>query len=423
MTDVVDQGANSATGWYKELEVKEKRTFWACFMGWGLDAFDVQIYGLALGAIAATYALTPTQSGFIGTVTLFTSAFGGWIAGLVSDRVGRVRTLQIAVAWFAVFTFLCGLAQNYEQFLAFRALMGFGFGGEWAAGAVLIGETIRSKHRGKAVGAVQSAWAVGWGLALIAWTLLSANMAAESAWRTLFMLGIAPAFLIFFIRRFIEEPEVFKANQALLAQSGQKTNFLQIFSPSMLKTTVLTCLLTTGCQGGYYAIFTWLPTFLRTERKLTVIGSFPYLSVVIVGSFVGYLCSAWLTDRIGRRPNFILFAVCSLAIALIYTQLPITDTMMLILGFPLGFFASGIFSGCGPYLTELFPTRIRGSGQGFAYNFGRGVSAWNITFVGILSATLPLGQSIGVFAGIAYALVIIAALLLPETKGRELNEV
>jgi MFS family permease len=136
---------------------------------------------------------------------------------------------------------------------------------------------------------------------------------------------------------------------------------------------------------------------------------------------MGYIVGAYLADRIGRRANFLIYAVCSLVTVIVYTQLPVDDTLMLLLGFPLGFFASGIFSGMGPFLTENFPTRMRGSGQGFAYNFGRGIAALNPTFVGLLSATLPLGRSIGVFAAMAYGLVIAAALLLPETKGRELT--
>jgi MFS family permease len=145
------------------------------------------------------------------------------------------------------------------------------------------------------------------------------------------------------------------------------------------------------------------------------------MAVVIVGSFVGYLVSAHLADRLGRRANFVLYAVCSAVMVIVYTLLPVDDTMMLLLGFPLGFFASGIFSGMGPFLTENFPTRVRGSGQGFAYNFGRAIAALNPTFVGLLSATLPLGRSIGVFALSAYGLLTVAALLLPETKGRELT--
>ncbi len=418
MTASADTGARAgATTWYGELQAGEKRTFWSCFGGWALDAMDVQIFSFVIPAIIATFAISNADAGFIGTVTLLTSAFGGWFAGILADRFGRVRTLQITIAWFALFTFLCGFAQNYAQLLLFRALMGLGFGGEWAAGAVLMGEVIRAQHRGKAVGSVQSGWAVGWAVAAILATLFFSVLPQDTAWRALFWVGLAPAVLVFFVRRFVEEPPVFTAMRG----ASREANFMEIFSPAILRTTVLTSLLATGAQGGYYAIAIWLPTFLKTERKLSVIGTGGYLAVIIVGSFIGYLAGAYLADRIGRRANFILFAVCSLLTVIVYTELPLNDTSMLVLGFPLGFFASGIFSGMGAFLTENFPTRMRGSGQGFAYNFGRGIAALNPTFVGLLSATLALGQSIGVFAGIAYGIVIVAALLLPETKGRELT--
>jgi fucose permease len=241
------------------------------------------------------------------------------------------------------------------------------------------------------------------------------------AWRALFWVGVTPALLVLFVRRAVDEPPIYMQTIQNLDQSGTKPNFLEIFSPAILKTTILACILTTGAQGGYYAITTWLPTFLRTERKLTVLGSGGYLAVIIIGSFAGYIVSAWLNDRIGRRTNFILFALCSIVTVIAYTQLTIDNTTMMYLGFLLGFFASGIFSGMGPFLTELFPTRMRGSGQGFAYNFGRGIAALNPLFVGMLSAKLPLGQSIGIFAIGAYGLLILAALLLPETRGRVLT--
>jgi len=418
---IVTSHEHHVTAWYTELNTQEKKTFWACIGGWMLDAMDVQIFSFAIPAIITTFAITNADAGLIGTVTLLTSAFGGWFAGALSDRFGRVRTLQITILWFAVFTLLCGFAQSYWQLLVFRALMGLGFGGEWAAGAVLMGEVIRPAHRGKAVGAVQSAWAVGWGIAALLATLLFSVLPADTAWRALFWIGITPAFLVFFVRRFVEDPPVFAATQSNLAAAGAKASFLEIFSPAMLRTTILTSLLATGAQGGYYAITTWLPTFLRTERKLTVLGTGGYLAVIIIGSLIGYWVSAWLNDRIGRRANFILFAVCSLVTVVVYAEVPVNDAAMLFLGFPLGFFASGIFSGMGPFLTELFPTRMRGSGQGFSYNFGRGIAALNPTFVGLLSGTLPLGQSIGIFAAIAYGIVVVAALLLPETKGRVLT--
>ena len=205
------------------------------------------------------------------------------------------------------------------------------------------------------------------------------------------------------------------------AETGTSANVLEIFQMPVLKTTLLCSLLATGAQGGYYAITTWLPTFLRTERKLTVLGTSGYLAVIIIGSLIGYLISAYLADRIGRRRNFIIYAVGSVLIVLIYTYLPMTDGMMLVLGFPLGFFASGIFSGVGPFFTELFPTRIRASGQGFAYNFGRGVGALFPTFVGALSTYMHLGSAIGLFAVIAYGLLLVAVMMLPETRGRVLT--
>ncbi len=183
---------------------------------------------------------------------------------------------------------------------------------------------------------------------------------------------------------------------------------------------MLAAVLATGAQGGYYAITTFLPTFLRTQRHLTVVGTGGYLAVIIIGSWLGYIVSAYLCDAIGRRKNFLIYAVGSMFIAIAYTQVEISDSTMLVLGFPLGFFASGIFSGMGPVLTELFPTSVRGAGQGFCYNFGRGIGAVFPTLVGVLSASVPLGTAIGIFAAAAYAIIIVAALMLPETRGREL---
>ncbi|MNH10482.1 putative sialic acid transporter [compost metagenome] len=152
-----------------------------------------------------------------------------------------------------------------------------------------------------------------------------------------------------------------------------------------------------------------------------MLGTGGYLAMVIFGSYIGYVISAYLTDLLGRKKNFILFAVGSFIIVLLYTQLPVSDGVMLWLGFPLGFFASGIFSGMGAFLTELFPTRIRGSGQGFCYNIGRALAAFFPLLIGLLSQKIPLGLGIGGFAAVSYGVVILAALSLPETRGKELE--
>ena len=420
-TDPAPAGRGGLFSWYSETGPRERRAFWSCKVGYMLDGMDTQMLSFVIPTLVATWGISLADAGFIGTLTLLASALGGWIAGILSDRIGRVRTLQLTVLWFAVFTGLCGLAQNYHQLLAARALMGFGFGGEWTAGAVLIGEVIRARDRGKAVGLVQSGWAIGWGLSALLYALLFSVLSAEYAWRGLFLLGLLPALLVVVIRRYVKEPDVYEKEKAVQAHVSDTPRLTEIFAPALLSTTLRAALLTTGAQGGYYAITTWLPTFLKTERHLTVMGTGGYLATIIVGSWVGYLASAYLTDRLGRKPNFILFALGSMVIAFSYTSLNLTNTSMLWLGFPLGFFASGIFSGMGAFLTELFPTRVRGSGQGFCYNVGRAVGALFPFLIGALSKHYGLGASIGIFAVAAYGVLIVAALTLPETRGRELD--
>jgi len=419
-TNSVAGTRRGAFAWMFDLAPREKRAFGACAGGWALDAMDFQMYGLVIPALVATWSLTGGQTGDLQTVALLASAVGGWLAGILSDRIGRVRTLQLAIFWFAIFTFLSGLAQNYQQLLAARALLGLGFGGEWAAGAVLLGESIRAEHRGKALGMMQAGWAVGWGVAVALYAVSFTFLPTETAWRVLFMVGIAPALLVFFVRRYVEEPPVYVESRAKLAARGDRPSILEIFKPPLLRVTVLGGLMGTGAQGGYAAVMTYLPTFLRTERQLSVLNSTGYLAVLISGAFCGYLAGGFLSDRIGRRLQFLVFAIGAGIVVITYTSFSFGNGPMLVLGFPLGFFASGVFSAMGAFYTENFPTRVRGVGQGFTYNVGRATGALFPALVGRLSETMPLGQAIGLFAAIAYATMALAAFLLPETKGKVL---
>jgi MFS family permease len=410
----------SLTAFYAGMTAPERRTFWACAMGWALDGMDFMIYPLIIGAIMHQWSVGAGEAGLAATATLLASAVGGWGAGFIADRIGRVRTLQITIVWFSVFSLLCAFAQSFPQLMVLRALLGFGFGGEWAAGAVLMGETIRPAFRGRAVGSVQSAWAVGWAVAVVAQAAIFSALPPETAWRAMFVVGCLPALLVFYLRRYVTEPEIAAAARATLRRNGEAPGLGRIFAPALLRTTILAALLSTGAQGGYYAITTWLPQFLRTARGLTVLNSAPYLGVLITGSFVGYLTGAWLADRIGRKPLFMIFSVGAVVLVLAYTQLPISNGAMLVLGFPLGFFASGYFSGVGPFLTEIYPTAVRGSGQGFCYNFGRGIGALFPALVGYLSQLMSLANAMAVFAALAYGLFFLAAVLLPETRGKVL---
>ncbi len=403
------------------MTAPERGTFIACATGWALDGMDFMIYPLVLGSIMRLWHVGGGRAGLAATVTLLASAIGGWLAGFLSDRIGRVRTLQLTILWFSLFSLLSAFAQSFNQLLLFRTLLGFGFGGEWAVGAVLMGEVIRPAFRGRAVGSVQAGWALGWGAAVLAQAALFSTLSPALAWRAMFALGVAPALLTLYIRSHVAEPELTVASHRQRLASGEPHPTLtRIFAPDILTTTLLAALASTGAQGGYYAITTWLPTFLKTSRGLSVIGSTGYLATLIAGSFAGYLMGAWLADRIGRRMLFLVFSAAAIVLVLAYTQLPIPNQAMLVLGFPLGFFASGYFSGFGPFLSELFPTAMRGSGQGFCYNFGRGVGALFPTLVGYLAEIIPLADAIAVFATVAYAVFFFAAFALPETRGRSL---
>jgi len=411
-TDANDTGLAT---FYKGMTVPERRTMLACALGYALDGLDYTIYTLVLGTVIALWQVDRGVAGLTVTATLICSAFGGWIAGYISDHVGRVRAVQVTVLWFALFSLLSAFAQSFSQLALFRALLGFGFGGEWTAAAALMSETIRPRYRGRAVGCVQAGWAVGWGAAVLLQAIVYSILPATRAWRWMFALGFVPAIYVLLVRRFVHEPAV-----AAAARSQTMGSVWEIFSPELLKTTALAALLGTGAQGGYYAVTTWLPIFLQNERHLGIVGSTSYLAFLIAGAFCGYLTGAWLADRVGRRKLFLIFAAGALVMTLIYTRAPLSNNALWVLGFPLGFLGSGYFSGMGSFLAELFPTRVRGSAMGFAYNFGRGIGATFPALIGYISMTMTLSSAIAIFATIAYSLLGLAAFLLPETRGRPL---
>ncbi|MBV1700827.1 MAG: MFS transporter [Hyphomicrobiales bacterium] len=400
--------------WYTTSSQGEKRTFWACFLGWALDALDVQLLGLAIPALIVALGISKGEAGVLGSATLFAGAFGGWIAGAFSDRFGRVKTLQIMIIWFAVSTFACAFAQNYTQLLALKTLQGFGFGGEWATGAVLMAEVIRPENRGKALGWVQSGWAVGWGGAVILSTLIFHYVPKDVAWRFFFGIGLLPALLVLYVRRGIPEPVRPEGSTAAKTASAFADLFA-IFKPEVLRATLIGALFGVGAHGGYAALTTFLPTFLRLQRHLSVIKSGEYLAVIIIAFFIGCITSGTFSDFLGRRLNVAFFAVACIATVLIYVFAPLTNTQMLFLGFPLGFFSAGIPASMAALFSELYPAGMRGTGIGFCYNFGRVIAAGFPALVGYGSQKYGLGASIGINATLAYSLVLVAVLFLPES--------
>ncbi len=405
--------------WFGSMNVRERRTFWACFTGWALDAMDVQLYAVIMPTLIAVWGMSQAQAGTLGTAALLFSSLGGWLAGILADRFGRAAVLRYTIVWFALFTFLSGFTQSFEQLLFTRSMQGLGFGGEWAAGAALMSEVIDKRIRGRAVGSVQGGWSVGYGTAVLLFTIVFSVAPPEMAWRYLFFLGLFPAFFALWIRRYVEEPEVFRE---MRAKSGDKRfQFLEIFGPGLRRRTILASMLAAGGLGGNYTTLTWLATYLKTVRNLSVLGTGGYLGVNIFGSFLGYIISAHLSDWLGRRKTFVIMACAAAVTVAAYTLLPLSNTAVLLLGFPLGFCQSGIIAGMGATFAELFPTRVRATGQGFSYNTGRAVGSFVPALVGVLAAGLGLGPAMGLCAVCSYVFVLIATAMLPETRGRELE--
>ena len=349
--------------WLSDLTARERRTMGACFGGWALDAFDVQMYSFVIPTVIALWGLSRGEAGLIGTVTLLISSFGGWFSGTLADRFGRVRMLQITILWYSVFTFLCAFAQNFEQLFILRALHGLGFGGEWAAGAVLMGEVIRDKYRGRGVGLVQTGWAIGWGASALAYTVLYAFLPEALAWRILFAIGLLPAVFVFWIRRHIDEPEIFRDARREHPAVGV-AHLFSAFRRPYLWTTVKVSLMVAGAQGGGYAMGIWMPTYLKTVRGLSAPSTGGFLLVQIFGALLGFLLGTYLSDIIGRKWTFLLSAIGTLLMVAVYMTVPMDNTTLLFLGIPLFVILLMKFPPMGPFMTELFPTAVCGTAQG-----------------------------------------------------------
>ena len=407
--------------WFRELTAKERSTMLACFGGWSLDAFDVQMYSFVIPTVILVWGLSTGQAGLIGTVTLLISSLGGWFSGTLADRYGRVKMLQITILWYSVFTFLCAFAQNFEQLFILRALHGLGFGGEWAAGAVLMGEVIRDKHRGRGVGLVQTGWAVGWGASALVYTAVYWFLPEAMAWRVLFAIGLVPAVFVFWIRRHIDDPEIYYKQRSERPSVGI-AHLFSAFRGPYLWTTVKVSLMVAGAQGSGYALGIWMPTYLRTVRHLSAPSTGGFLLVQIFGALIGFLIGTWLSDAIGRKWTFLTSAVLSLVMVLVYMYAPIGNEALLFLGIPLNIVLLMKFPPMGPFMTELYPTEMRGTGQGFCYNSGRAIGSFFPTMIGFLAEGWGLGAAVAIFSTFASLLMIVTLMMLPETRGRSLAE-
>lgn len=396
------------------VDRKAWRALFAAQLGWMLDAMDFLLFTSALLPIQKEFGLSKQNVTLPIVAALVASAIGGIAFGRIADRIGRVRAMSISILLYSGAT--AGMATSHAlwQLVAWRVLVGFGMGGEWSCGSVLVAETWPAQHRAKAMGIMQSGWAIG---AMIA-AGLSALVLERFGWRVLFLIGAAPAVLAFFVRRTVEEPEVWREQRRTPSRWGE------IFAPEYRRRTALATLVAASVLVAFWGVTSWLPAFLGTPVAeggggLTVTKSNAWLIVLQAGAFLGYISFGWIADRIGRRPAFTLFMIAATIVVPIFAFGARSTWTLLMIGPLVGYFAHGYFSLFGTMLAELFPTRIRASAQGFCYNSGRLASAAAPYAIGAAAAKYGLGFSIAADA-LFFGLGAMLIWLLPETKGTDL---
>ncbi|HBY63743.1 MAG TPA: MFS transporter [Solibacterales bacterium] len=388
-------------------------------LGFLLDAMDVLLYVFALQTLRAEFGLSNAQAGLVASVTLIASAAGGIVAGWASDRIGRRRTLIYTILAYSLASGGTATAGGLWELVFWRALVGIGLGGEWSAGATLVSEFWPPEHRAKAIGFMQSGWALGY----IAAAGLSALILPRWGWRVLFLIGVLPALLTLVVRRKVQEPPVW------LEHRQARPPLTALFRGAIGRLTFLATTLTTAVLFAYWGLFTWLPGFLSAPRDaggagLTIVRTGGFVIAMQLGAFAGYLCFGWLADRWGRRPAFALYVLGAALVTPLYGTAPGWggEAVLLAMGPLVGFLGTGFFALFGAMLAEIYPTEIRGAGQGFTYNFGRGLSALAPYAVGAIADRSGLGTALALNAAFFLAGAVLV-FTLPETKSTDLRRV
>ena len=403
--------------WWSAGSPDARRALIAAMFGWMLDAFDVTLFAMTLPAVRESLHLSQRAGGMLGSVTLIAAAAGGLLFGWIADRYGRTRALMLSVALYSVFTAACGFAQDFWQFLAFRVLLGLGMGGEWASGAALVSETWPSEHRGKALGFMQSGWAIGYAAA----ALVNSLVQPAYGWRAVYFVGILPAFFTLWIQWKVKEPPIWTHMRAASAPSP---GLRSIFQKGLAPLTIALTFMNTCTLFGWWGFYLWLPSYLSQSTEqggvgLTLTSSSWFIIVMQVGMWFGYVTFGFISDKLGRKPTYISYLTTAAVLLFLYVSIKV-PIVLLLLGPFVAFFATGYFSGFGAVTAEIYPTSIRATAQGFKYNLGRVVSALAPFYVGALAQTHGFGTALSISSA-AFLLAAVTWIWIPETRGRELT--
>ncbi|MGE6211490.1 MFS transporter [Comamonas aquatica] len=385
-------------------------------VGYAMDGFDLLILGFMLTAISADLNLTPGQAGSLVTWTLIGAVFGGIVFGALSDRYGRIRVLTWTIVLFAVFTGLCAFATGYWDLLVYRTIAGIGLGGEFGIGMALAAEAWPARHRAR----VSSYVALGWQVGVLGAALLTPLLLPLIGWRGMFLVGVIPALVAWFIRHKIHEPEVFVRKPATPKASRFEAFRLLVKDKATAKVSLGVIVLTSVQNFGYYGIMIWMPSFLSKQLGFSLTKSSMWTAVTIVGMMAGIWIFGQLADRIGRKPSFLLFQLGAVIMVLTYSQLS-DPIAMLWAGALLGMFVNGMMGGYGAVMSEAYPTEARATAQNVLFNIGRGVGGFGPVVVGAVAMGYGFQMAIALLAAIYVIDMIATALLIPELKGKELH--
>ena len=406
------------------------------WLGWVFDAMDATIYAIVLHPAlhdllqtGATDGLVSAEKigwygGIVFSIFLLGWAIGGICFGIAADYFGRTKTLMATILMYAIFTGLAALAQEWWHLAIYRFLTALGIGGEWAAGASIVAETWPEDKRARAAGILQSAWAAGFFLAATFNLLLK-----DYGWRTLFLVGVLPAFVALLVRWWVKEPErwVQAHDHAAGAGAGGLTHLAELFHPSLRRGTVAGSTLAFVAVFGLWGATNWAPTLVRAMPDLqgldaaTLTKNVSYAIMALnAGALLGYLAFGPLAERFGRRLTFALMCVGSLIMLPLIYSVPRSYGDVLWLLPILGFFNNGIFSGFPIYLPELYPTRLRATGAGFCFNAGRVLASAAPFITGWLVTTLGSFNKAASAIALIYLLGLLVLPFAPETKGKPL---